>query len=331
MRRAAAVLLACHLTAALAADNGAGAFSTRIDPAPAGLPPSAPGIEILGAVRLATEAPDGTPVTGLSALGWDADEGLLYAVSDRGWLLHLRPSFAEDRLAGVDYVAGYRLQGPDGRPLRGRGIDAESLQLRRQDNGVPGDTELVVSFEQRPRIQRHAADGRYLGLIELPAAIASRDRFQDANRGLEALAEHPQYGLMVLPEGRLRGQTGDALTLFDLAGGGWPYPSALGSGYSPVAMESLGDGRLILLERYFISVFQPLAVRLRVLEPGPDAALAVSTLATLDGADGWLMDNFEGLARYCCERFFMVSDDNGQDFQQTLLVHFRLTELAGGE
>jgi len=43
-----------------------------------------------------------------------------------------------------------------------------------------------------------------------------------------------------------------------------------------------------------------------------------------DTGQGWLMDNFEGLSHYRDRRFFMVSDDNCNGLQSTLLVYFEV-------
>jgi len=78
------------------------------------------GIRLLGTLELATRMIDGLPLVELSGLAWDADEGLLYAVSDRGWLFHLRPTFSDGRLRDVSVVAAFALRDSRGRKLRGK-------------------------------------------------------------------------------------------------------------------------------------------------------------------------------------------------------------------
>ena len=51
-------------------------------------------------------------------------------------------------------------------------------------------------------------------------------------------------------------------------------------------------------------------------------------MAVFDTSQGWLLDNFEGLARHREQRFFMVSDDNRSALQSTLLVYFELLSIA---
>src|SRR5512143_619940 len=61
------------------------------------------GIRLLGVLRLPQVAVNGLPLHELSGLAWDEDAGLLYAVSDKGLLFHLRPVFSDDRLSDVQF------------------------------------------------------------------------------------------------------------------------------------------------------------------------------------------------------------------------------------
>jgi hypothetical protein len=49
-------------------------------------------------------------------------------------------------------------------------------------------------------------------------------------------------------------------------------------------------------------------------------------LAKLDSFKGWHIDNFEGLTKVDKNRYLMVSDDNGNFFQKTLLVFFEVID-----
>lgn len=285
-------------------------------------------IELLGSLQLAATAPDGTPVTGLSGLGWDADERLLYAVSDRGFLLHLRPVFEEGRLTDVAFVAGFRLRDREGRALKGAARDAEDLVVRNGGNGIAGDTELLVSFERQPRVVRYSAEGHWLGDVPLPLSLSMPAAYASPNQALEGLAEHPVYGIVAAPEASLRDDRPGTISFFAMNGKRWSYAPTAAAGSSPTALEALPDGRLVVLERAFVSVFWPLVITLRTAAPGEDSVLDPRTLAVLDTSRGWLLDNFEGLARHEGDRFFMVSDDNGNEHQRTLLVYFRLPGIV---
>jgi hypothetical protein len=117
-------------------------------------------IRLLGALRLANTEIEGPKLCGLSGLAWDEDAGALYALSDLGSLFHLQPEFsAQGYLTGIRSITAYPLRDALDRPLRSPYNDAEGLTLRNSDNQVQGDTELLVSFEIRPRVARYSPTG----------------------------------------------------------------------------------------------------------------------------------------------------------------------------
>ena len=317
-------MAACLLLAAAGA--GAEPFSRPAEIAPPGY--AGPDVELLGSVELGARAPDGHRVSGLSGLAWDADEQVLYAVSDEGYLLHLRPAFDGDRLSGVEHLATYTLRDDRGRPLAGRRRDAEDLAIRHSTNGTAGDTELLVAFERAPRIARYAPDGTLLDTLDLPLPLAGVGNYAAPNRSLESVAEHPVFGLLTMPEASLDDDPPGTVSLFALDGRRWSYTTADDAASAPTALDVLPDGRLVALERAFVSLLWPLVITLRITDPGDEPGLEVATLARLDTSEGWGLDNFEGLAWHRCDRFFVVSDDNASSYQRTLLLYLRLPALA---
>ena len=74
-------------------------------------------------------------------------------------------------------------------------------------------------------------------------------------------------------------------------------------------------------------MYVPIVIALRRTElarGARDSPLAVETLAVLDSSLGWSVDNFEGLARHRGRRLFLVSDDNFNELQRTLLVYLEI-------
>ena len=155
-------------------------------------------VRLLGAVeiprgRIGTEA-----LHSLSGLAWDDDEALLYAISDRGSLFHIRPSFSGSHLIGAEVVAAHRLRpaSAGNRKRRTGSWDTEGLTIRRARNGKRDDATLIVSFERRPRVEEFSRDGRQLGALAIPKAYRSADAFEDSNRALEAVTVHREHGLL---------------------------------------------------------------------------------------------------------------------------------------
>lgn len=285
------------------------------------------GIQIQGALELSARAADGTLVTGLSALAWDQDEQRLYALSDRGSLLHLRPVFEDGTLVSAEFLSDHPLLDENGRKLRGDRADAEGLAIADADNGVRGDTRLWVSFERRPRILSYSTDGRWQETLEIPPEFRDIDAYRNPNNALESLVLHPDFGLMTAAERPMATDPPGTVFLRTLDGDSWRYTLSAAPRSSLVALEALPDGRLLALERAFVSPLLPLVISLRLIRIGQDG-LDTRTLARLDTSMGWKLDNFEGIAHHRDDRFFMVSDDNTNPSQRTLLVYFSVPELS---
>lgn len=295
------------------------------------------GIRLLGALRLARAEIDGLRLCGLSGLAWDEDAGLLYAISDMGNLFHLRPEFdGQGFLSGMRPVAAYPLRDVADAPVRPPFDDSEGLAIRNGDNGVPGDAELLVSFEVKPRVVRYSPKGEWRGEETLPALLRDVRNYRDSNQALESVTLDPRWGVLVGTEVPLRNAPAGQIRIFASGGRFWNYPLGSAPDSALVAMEALPDGGLLTLERAFVNPLRPLVISLRRTElpaPGTEQTLLkVADVATFDSSRGWLLDNFEGLTRYRDQRFFMISDDNCNAWQTTLLVHFELrsaTQISG--
>lgn len=286
-----------------------------------GTPPQ--GIRPMGTVTIAGESEAGTTITGISALAWDGDERLLYALTDNGVLHHLRPGFDRDRrLVSVTLEATYRLSDGSGEPLQKTQSDSEGMFALNADNGVSGDTELVVSFEKVPRIMRYSPRGEYLSAYVLPTRLRDQDAYSSDNQMLEAVTLHPEKGILAMAQRPMKGRR--TQLLHALSGESWEYLMESDKGNGVTAMEALPDGRIIFMERAWHSLLSPLVVTLKEGRFTSAGKLEVKVLARLDSSKGWTLDNFEGLTRHQGNRFFMVSDDNKAMLQRTLLFYFEL-------
>lgn len=334
LRNTLAGLLLAALAPFVAHASSAAADEILLDTRPHALSDSVtPGdrlarIRLLGLLELPNQRVEGLRFSQLSALAWDDDEGLLYALSDKGNLFHLRPVLEDGRLTGVRLVRAVPLRGSDGKPLAGRRADAEGMDIVNGRNGRKGDAELIVSFERYPRIVRYRPDGRMLREHPLPAALSDPKRYRGANSMLEAVCVDERLGILTAPEEPLRAEQEGYTRIFDLAGRSWRYP--LTEGMQITAIECLGNGELMVLERDFGRLFGRSVVALRrtVLPPQPSTTepVLVTTVVRLDAAEGFRIDNFEGLARHRGRRFFMISDDNDLFVQRTLLMYFELLD-----
>jgi hypothetical protein len=263
----------------------------------------------------------------LSGLAWDDHDRILYALSDKGALFQLRPIIVNDTLVGIRLLKAARLRalGSD-KPLRRWLSDAEGLDILNGRRDRRGDAELVISFEGVPRIWRYRPDGHAVSAYTLPAPLNDAKAYRDPNLMLESVCLDSELGILTAPEVPLRGERAGRTRIFDLTGKSWLYPLDRGNAISDMAC--LGDRNVLVLERSFGRLFGRNAIGLRRAklpkQPSADEPVPVDTIAILDAAAGLAIDNFEGLTRYRGNYYFMVSDDNDNFFQRTLLLFFEI-------
>ncbi len=289
------------------------------------------GVRLLGALQLPRTQVDGIELVEISALAYDADADLLYLLSDQGALFHSRVHAGEDGLLDLELVSAHALRDAAGSPLRGRAADSEGMSGLDTDNGRVDDARLLLSFEREARVAEYRPDGRLIREHKLPRGLDPR-RFASINRGPEAITSDPDGRYFVAAERPLRGDDPDRLAIFASDGRRWSYRLANGRS-ALVAMEWLDADRLMVLERDFDRLLYRLVTRLRIASglAGDDAELTVRDLAHFDNREGWRVDNFEGLTRWLGERFLIVSDDNDNILQRTLLLMFEpLAEGGAG-
>lgn len=287
-------------------------------------------VRLLGTVHLPARDVNGFGLVELSGLAWDEDEGVLLALSDHARVFRLAPVLVDGFLVDVEVLGGFALSDRDARALSGTAADAEGLALANDRNGVHGDTELVVSFERIPRVERFGADGRWEHSYRLPPALARASAYRSPNKGLESVVLHPELGVLTAPEWPTRETDRGWHVIYALDGRQWRFERHRAPNSSLVDLELCEDGSVLTLERSFSSVWQPLVIALRRSPPLANASeggvLPMRDVAVFNSFEGWRVDNFEGLARHRGMRFFAVSDDNENLLQKTLLLYFELSE-----
>ncbi len=286
-------------------------------------------IRFLGMLQLPNPTVDGMRFSQLSSLAWDDDDGILYAISDKGVLFHLQPVFENGALTGLKLLKALHLREADSnKPLKGTRADSEGLDILSGRNGRKGDAELIVSFERFPRIVRYRPDGYAIEESPLPAPLNDARMYQDSNKMLESVCVDSRLGILTVPESPLKGERQGVTRIFSVDGKSWVYPLPAGNRIS--ALECLGNNRVLVLESNFIGVLGRLEVFLKLATLSPNASPAepapVETTVALDSGKGHQIDNFEGLARHRGNRFFLVSDDNDLFIQRSLLLYFELPE-----
>jgi len=280
------------------------------------------GLRFLGGLWLKSQDEGFGGVSGLSAEEKEGELRIL-AITDQGDKLAGRVVFRNDRLAGVDAATIEPLVTLEGRPIAGKRVgDAESITR------LP-DGRVLVGFEQRHRIWAYGADltGR-AQIFETPAALASAP----SNGGLESIASWPDGRVLAITE-QMKTERGN-FAAFLLQGGAWTSVEWTGSapGFEPSDATVLPDGDLLVLERLW-SPLAPMDIRSRIMRVKgasvkPGAVLQGALLAELRAP--LTAENFEGITAFRgasgAARLLLVSDDNFNGAQRTLLLAFEISE-----
>lgn len=323
-RRAArgALLVPALLAAALglaARAEPLAVTSSKISIFPPEKPPTPVGkLEYRGGIELRA---DDRRFGGLSGLRVSADGARLTVISDGGhWITATLAYDAGGHLAAASAAEIGPLTAENRRPLAGsRAGDAESLE--RTGNGWLVGFEhahrLVFYRDGNPPFSRASRFPQPPGLAAAPP-----------NEGLEALAALPDKRLVALTEG-LTTEAGD-LRGWLLDAGGWHTLSYVRTGlFQPVDAAALPDGDLLVLERRFtyIGGFAARIVRLRYAAIVAEARLEGEEIASIERP--LTTENYEGIAVRSAggeTLIYLVTDDNYQPLQKTLLLMFALRE-----
>ncbi len=286
--------------------------------------PEQPGRTQFGALTLLSSfalKADDKRFGGLSGMALGAAGHTLYAVSDRGYGLSARLIHdTTGRLTGIDDWAITRLKTPSGHQVKRRLIDAEAIVQER-------DGAWLVAFENRHRVWRYPPSPQAFAALPEPVYMPSALSRAPSNGGLESMTRLPDGRLLVLTE-KFRNADGSlkGWLMADDRAVGVSYLTS--DDFSPTDLAALARGDVLVLERRFRPA-SGVAIRLRCI-PGhqlqPGARLHGRELVRLSLP--LAIDNFEGLAVRELPQgeilLYMISDDNFNFFQRTLLLQFRL-------
>jgi len=257
----------------------------------------APGVTYGGGLILR-----GPGLHGLSDLKMQGDRA--WVVSDFGDLVRFTIRLDRNgRLASADSAVSRPLTGPDGAVLTPKAnADAEGLAL------LP-DGRVLISFERDHRIWSYG-----VGASDWPVLVSTpRHPFED-NQGLEGLALAPDGRWLALGE----------------AGGAWlcdadaceplpNAPTAYTDGFLTTGADVDPAGGWFIVQRLFTP---PLNMQARVRRMAPDGTLSDPLIHLRPPAS---TDNFEGIAAVATAtgtRVYLLSDDNDNFVQKTLLLAF---------
>lgn len=268
-----------------------------------------------------TSHPD-LPLREVSALAWNARSRTLLAVSDRNEIYHLALGPDHDRI-DLTLTAQHRLVDESGARLRGRYFAAEGVAL-----ADPHIGQIAILSEMPPGLVLVSPDGQRLRDLPLPPELRDIARLRSEGNGLESLALHPTLGYLFAPEAPLAGEPRRTHVIYGHHGPLLAFHSGDAGPSSIKAMETLPDGRLLILERDrlddvtvqpFLRIIDPAACP--VAQPCESAAIPLHLPPPHDA-------DFEGIASLGDNRLLLASDDRIDGQFRTVFV---LMEFAANQ
>lgn len=255
---------------------------------------------------------------GLSGLLVSGDGSRFLALSDLGYWVRGALRYDDNGdLVGASDVDMVPLRRVSGEPTRwGSESDAESLA---RDPGGAG--EIFVGFERTHRIWQYNDPDASARPVATPVAVAD----QPSNGGIEALTTLADGRLVAISEEHPAGQ--GQRGWFATADGRWEAFTWLTSErFRPTGAATMPNGDLLVLERRF----PPVGARLRLAPATAVVAGAVvdgEEIARLEGSI--TVDNMEGVdvrqgPNGGNSLIYLLSDDNFNVFQRTLIMMFEL-------
>lgn len=274
----------------------------------------------LGGLALTSRHRDFEALSGLTMNG----ERLIMVTDEGNWVTATLQADPDGTPTGLTDARIGPLLNTDGTPMQSKRLaDAEAVTL-------VGDELWVANERNQPIRAYYLRDGALTGPARLP--LGSQAPLQSSrNAGPEALVH--------VTTGPLSGQT---ILFLEEQWRGTPLDNAARIGpdgelalfqirrlnrYAITGAAMLPDGDLVIVERFF-TWDEGIFMRLRWLPANDIANGAVEGSMLLDADGGTIIDNMEGIAvtdHPDGPILTLISDDNGNFFQRTVLLRFQIT------
>ncbi len=275
-------------------------------------PPHLKGISILDAKLVMIKGMHDIPFSEISDLAYDETRGL-FALSDKGDLFALELSIKDKKIHSFELKNAWHLKNKKGKRFSKKKRDAEGMDFHQG--------QLLISFERKPKVSAFTLQGRKIKNVEIAPVLKDINNYQGKNSALEALIQHPRFGLITAPQDPLKHMDKKVHTLFS-KDNRWSFKADA----SITAMENMSDGSLLILEKEFHPFTLGHTIWLKKVDimNCKEGLCKTDLLARLESSKGWTLDNFEGLARLDEKRYLMISDDNDSFLQKCIVVLFEV-------
>jgi hypothetical protein len=276
------------------------------------------GIRILDTKRLTFDKIDGIDFCEISDIAYDKANKRLIALSDRAKLFTLSIEIKDKKIHALKPLSAKRLKNIGDKKLLRPYRDSEGLAL--VEDG------MLISFENYVRITHYNADLKALKNLPLAQDLANRNHYRGKNKGLEALTYSKVYGYITTAEFPLRHTPRGYHDIYTQEGK--LCRVKMESDNAITEIEMMPDGNLLVLERKFrLRDFSFESTLLKVyLKEKKEGICRSELLAWMDTKEGWDIDNYEGLTHLYDNLYLMISDNNNNSFEKTLLTLFEIKE-----
>jgi hypothetical protein len=256
----------------------------------------------------------------ISDIAYDKRNDILYALSDKGLLYHLKLVIKDNKIEKLIPIKAYGLKDKNRRRLLRRRRDSEGMALVYEN----GKTNILISFERNAKIIKFSNKGILIDELKLSPKLVKRSAYRGANRMLESLTLHPKYGVLTTPERPLYSTKDGYHNIYTQKSILCSYKKD--DDMSITELEIDDDENLIILERKFSFFDFTFKVKIKkvYINDVKSSICKADTLVSMDSGKGWNIDNFEGLSYYDKNTYLMVSDSNNNKFEKTILTLFKI-------
>lgn len=250
-------------------------------------------------------------VNELSALAYKDNN--LYALSNLAYLHKFSIDIKNNKINSLKLLSTVKLKNKKSHELKNKKSDSEGMVLV--------GSKLYISFERKPRVDIFSLNGKKIKKYKIQKKLKNIDNYRGKNKALESITYLKKIGIVVAPEVALEKEDENYHYIYSK---NKFYKFKASAKLS--ALESIDDYTLLSLERYynFFSSRRIITLKKIYLKNCKNDICKSDVLAILDSDNGWNLDNFEGLTKISKNRYLMVSDDNQNIFQKTLLVLFEI-------
>jgi len=264
-------------------------------------------ITILDAKVLSFEDKNEISFKGVSDIAYN--DNILYAISDFGYLYKLKIDIKDNKISLLELIDATHLKTKKNKNLKKKSSDAEGLFFTKEG--------LIVSFERKPKVSLYNFNAKKIKNFKIKKELQDISNYQKKNRALEAVVKHPIFGIITAPEEPLVYESKN-YHIFYSKKKVWKFKRSS----RITAFEILSDNNLLVLEREYHFYGHTIVLKKVNIMNCKKEVCDSEILAKLETSNGWTLDNFEGLAKVGDNLYLMISDDNDNFLQKTILVLF---------